>query len=101
MTAAETHARLYFVSGRVQGVGFRFFVEAEARALKLKGYVRNLHDGRVEVYAIGSERSLGELRRQLESGPPGSRVERVEEREAPRRSNYQNFVIEASGAASI
>ena len=94
-----TQARLYFVAGRVQGVGFRFFVEAAARALGLKGYVRNLYDGRVEVYAIGNEASLARLRQQLEAGPLGGRVERVEEREAPRK-NYKEFVIEASGEAS-
>jgi acylphosphatase len=100
MTAVETHARLYLVSGRVQGVGFRFFVEREARTLRLKGYVRNLDDGRVEVYAIGDERSFRALRRKLESGPAGARVESVAEREAPRKDNYREFSIEAGGAPS-
>ena len=48
-----TSARRYFVRGRVQGVGFRYFVERAAAELKLTGYTRNLDDGRVEVYAAG------------------------------------------------
>jgi acylphosphatase len=89
------HARLYLVEGRVQGVGFRFFVEEVARGLGLKGYVRNLADGRVEVYAMGERAVLARLRTQLEVGPRASRVERVEERVAAQRE-YDDFVIEAS-----
>ena len=73
-------AKVYLVKGRVQGVGFRFFVEQEASQLGLRGYVRNLYDGSVEVYAIGTESALQRLRLQLELGPPASRVEQVEER---------------------
>jgi acylphosphatase len=100
MTAEQTDARLYLVSGRVQGVRYRFFVEREAQVLGITGYVRNLYDGRVEVYALGSRRSLEKLRRQLESGPPGARVERVEQHEASRRDR-KGFVIDPSGPASI
>ncbi|MBI3933902.1 MAG: acylphosphatase [Acidobacteria bacterium] len=92
-------AKLFFVEGRVQGVGFRFFVEAAANRLGLRGYVRNLYDGRVEVYAVGEEKVLDRLRKQLEQGPPGSRVERVEERAAAAK-NYSAFVIEASGEST-
>ena len=88
-------ARLYRVKGRVQGVGFRFFVEAEARRLRLRGYVRNLYDGRVEVYAIAKESVLAQLRERLEMGPPASRVEQVEE-QAAALQDYTEFVIEAS-----
>ena len=52
-------ARRYFVRGHVQGVGFRYFVERIAADLKLAGYTRNLDDGRVEVYAVGSPAKLG------------------------------------------
>ena len=97
--ASRKQARLFYVEGRVQGVGFRFFVEDEANRLGLRGYVRNLYDGRVEVYALGEEVSLERLRRRLEQGPPGSRVERVTERETPRKS-YNDFSIEASGEPS-
>ncbi|MBI2820527.1 MAG: acylphosphatase [Acidobacteria bacterium] len=94
--ASRKQARLFYVEGRVQGVGFRFFVEDEANRLGLCGYVRNLYDGRVEVYALGEEVSLERLRSRLEQGPPGSRVERVMEREAPQKS-YRDFSIAASG----
>jgi acylphosphatase len=86
-------ARLYRVHGSVQGVGFRWFVERAADQLALPGYVKNLYDGTVEVYAIGSEEQLGELRQHLERGPRGARVTRVEENPAPLRP-YRNFRIE-------
>jgi acylphosphatase len=95
--AARAQARFFLVEGRVQGVGFRFFVEHEATRLGLRGYVRNLHDGRVEVYALGEELLLQQLRDRLEQGPPGSRVERVTERQAPPES-YRDFSIAASGS---
>lgn len=86
-------AKLYVVKGRVQGVGFRFFAEHAASDLGLKGYVRNLPDGRVEVYATGDEHSLEELRKQLQEGPRAARVEGVEEQDAPLKQ-YRNFSIE-------
>lgn len=88
-------SRRYHVSGTVQGVGFRYFVERVARQLKLSGYVRNRSDGRVEVYAIGLVASLEELRRELERGPRGAFVSRVEEEEAPLESQFSHsFSIE-------
>jgi acylphosphatase len=86
-------ARQFLVAGRVQGVGFRFFVEREANELGLRGYVRNLSDGRVEVHAEGDESALASLRERLERGPLGSRVERVEEREAA-ATHHKEFVVE-------
>ena len=88
-------ARLYVVEGQVQGVGFRFFVERVASELGLKGYVCNRYDGSVEVYAVGEEEALGQLREQLELGPRAARVERVVERPAPLR-NVHTFSVEAS-----
>ena len=96
MKKEAKQARLYIVKGRVQGVGFRFFVEHEAKALGLRGYVRNCYDGNVEVYAIGEEKMLQQLRGRLEQGPPMSRVEQVEERIAAMQ-DYREFMIEASG----
>ena len=78
----ETLARRFYVSGIVQGVGFRFFAERVAARLGLGGYVKNLFDGRVEVYAIGSAAQLNALKNELQRGPRMATVEDVTETEA-------------------
>lgn len=83
MRAMAQTARRYFVRGRVQGVGFRNFVEIVAHELGVKGWVRNLDDGRVEVYAVGSIDALEELNGRLWRGPLWSEVRGVEVQEAP------------------
>jgi acylphosphatase len=70
--------RSYHVSGRVQGVGFRWFTARAARRLGLSGFVRNLDDGRVEVLASGSDGALSELESTLRQGPPHAWVEAVQ-----------------------
>ncbi len=75
--------RKYCVEGRVQGVGFRWFVHREAEALGLRGSVRNTENGCVEVIAAGTAELLTKLRTALEQGPRGSRVDRVEENDLP------------------
>lgn len=91
-------ARRYIVEGSVQGVGFRFFVERVARQLGVAGYVKNLHDGRVEVYAIGAGEELAELKRRLAEGPHAARVRRVEEEEAAPVERYRgHFSVEFEG----
>jgi acylphosphatase len=65
------------VEGRVQGVGYRDYVRRRAMQLGLVGYVMNLKDGRVRVHAEGAREVIEELMRQLEKGPPLSRVDRV------------------------
>jgi acylphosphatase len=65
------------ISGRVQGVGFRWFVREEARRLGLSGWVTNLPEGEVEVRAAGEGSSLERLRRALEVGPTGAEVQAV------------------------
>jgi len=67
-------AKRYFVSGNVQGVGFRYFTQCAAERLQLNGYTRNLPDGRVEVYAIGPADQLAKLRSVLDRGPWGATV---------------------------
>jgi acylphosphatase len=69
--------RLYLVSGKVQGVGYRRFVEKQALALGLRGGVRNLRDGRVEVWALGSGDQHGRFEEELRRGPMFSSVENV------------------------
>jgi acylphosphatase len=91
----ETLAKRFYVSGAVQGVGFRFFVEDVAAKLGIAGYVKNLFDGRVEVYAIGSADQLEALKRALERGPRMARVEQVTESDAEILSEFSHgFTIE-------
>ena len=87
-------ARRYFVSGIVQGVGFRYFAQRAAERFHLSGYARNLPQGRVEVYVIGTAEQLAKLRSALERGPWGATVSEVREEDAATDSNYANgFVI--------
>jgi acylphosphatase len=67
----------FLIQGRVQGVGFRWFVHREASELALRGWVRNTEEGEVEVVAAGSAEDLAELRLSLHRGPRGSRVDHV------------------------
>ncbi len=75
-------AKRYFISGTVQGVGYRYFVRQRALRLELAGFVKNLRDGRVEVYAIGPVTALASLREALECGPTGASVSGVTEEDA-------------------
>jgi acylphosphatase len=82
------------VHGRVQGVGFRFFIEDHARDLGLAGYARNLTDGRrVEVVAEGGRAALERLVAALRQGPPGSYVERVDTSWEPATGEFRGFGI--------
>jgi acylphosphatase len=71
--------RHFLVRGRVQGVGFRWFVHREASELGLRGWVRNTDEGDVELVVAGADHALTELRYALDRGPRGSRVDRVHE----------------------
>ena len=71
------------ISGRVQGVGFRWFVREEARRLGLSGWVTNLPSGDVEVRASGEDRAVERLRRALEVGPTGAEVAAVQDIDEP------------------
>jgi acylphosphatase len=76
-------ARRYFVSGTVQGVGYRYFARQLAQRLGIAGYVKNLRDGRVEVYVIGPASVLASVRAELERGPDGASVSSATEEPAP------------------
>jgi acylphosphatase len=94
LMATAQIARRFFVSGIVQGVGFRYFTQDEAERLHLAGFVRNLRDGRVEVYAIGSQENLARLRSAVERGPRGAMVQRVAEESAELDTKFaQEFNI--------
>ncbi|PYP35615.1 MAG: acylphosphatase [Gemmatimonadetes bacterium] len=84
-----TSAR-FLVHGRVQGVGFRWWVWGRATALGLRGYARNLRDGAVEVVVAGPEPALAELESLLQQGPPAARVERVEKSQIPHELTIPN-----------
>jgi|ERR1022692_1006385 acylphosphatase len=86
-------ARRLIVRGRVQGVGFRWFVEREAHILQLAGWVRNNHDGTVEVLAIGTHEQLAGLRSRLQQGPPAARVDLVEESAAESIVGLNSFQV--------
>ena len=90
-------AKRYLVSGMVQGVGFRYFTQAAAEKLHIGGFVKNLRDGRVEVFAIATPQQHLELRAVLERGPRFSSVTEVlEEPAVPDRQYEGDFFINPS-----
>jgi acylphosphatase len=94
MSKANFIARRFFIRGRVQGVGYRYFAQRAAVELQLGGFTRNLDDGRVEVYAVGTPEQLSELAGRLWKGPRFADVRGVEEQEAAVQQ-YDTFHIEA------
>jgi acylphosphatase len=89
-------AKRYIVRGRVQGVGFRWFVDNEARQIGVAGWVRNNLDGTVEVLAMGTEQQLHALRSKLQKGPRAARVDEVKELPAEAISGLDTFRIEGA-----
>ena len=81
------------VSGRVQGVGFRWFVVESARDLGLVGWVRNLEDGRVDLWAEGPGEALDALERTVRQGPRHARVERVERSAEIASGEFRSFDV--------
>jgi acylphosphatase len=86
-------ARRLVISGRVQGVGFRWFTQDRASREGVTGWVRNLPDGRVEALVEGEEEAVTRVERALHAGPRGARVEHVyvDEEEV---GGYRSFTIE-------
>ena len=95
-TEKQIEARTFVVRGRVQGVGFRWFVEREAHMLGVSGWVRNNHDGSVEVLAVGTRDQLSGLRSRLHQGPRAARVDAVQEAEAKPVPGLTTFRIEGA-----
>lgn len=92
MTAAEARSGAEIViQGRVQGVGYRNFVERKAGQLGLAGYVMNLKDGRVRVRVEGRREAIDDLVRDLEKGPPLARVEHVAVTWRPSTGRFISF----------
>jgi acylphosphatase len=95
MKKEEIEARRFFVSGRVQGVGYRVFAQRVAEELGIGGFARNRHDGRVEVFAVGRARKLDALRRVLRKGPMMASVTDVSEEPASVDAGYaERFFVE-------
>ncbi len=90
--------RHFLIKGRVQGVGFRWFVHREAAEIGLRGWVKNTDAGHVEVVAAGDEEQLAELRTALQQGSRGSRVDAVVEHalEEPEGDKLGTFEIEGA-----
>ena len=98
MTSTEktTEARRFLVRGRVQGVGFRWFVEREAHILGIAGWVRNNADGTVEILAQGTGDQLSGLHARLRQGPRAARVDNVDVAEVRPSANITSFRIEGA-----
>ena len=87
-------ARKYFISGQVQGVGYRYFAQRVARELGVRGWARNLDDGRVEILGVGTIRQLEGFEGELRVGPPAAEVRGlVMEPEAPPSPRFTGFLI--------
>jgi acylphosphatase len=89
-------ARRYVISGRVQGVGFRYFAQATATREGLHGWVRNLPDGRVEAAAEGDADALERFEWALRHGPRGARVEQMEIEHTVPGERDSGFAIQES-----
>jgi acylphosphatase len=87
-------ARKFFIRGSVQGVGYRYFAQRSAARHQVRGYVRNLADGRVEAFAQGAEPSVEAFKHDLMAGPTYSSVEDVEEIVLEPNRAFSSFRIE-------
>ncbi len=96
MNDTSIQARRFIVRGRVQGVGFRWFVEREAHILGIAGWVRNNHDGSVEIMAQGTRDQLSGLHSRLREGPRAARVDAVEVSEDRVADGLSSFRIEGA-----
>ena len=90
-------ARWFRLSGRVQGVGFRFFAHEAAQIEGLSGWVANLADGRVDVWVEGDADAVERVERKIRRGPPAARVDGVETLDAAPAGRYTGFEIRHGG----
>lgn len=90
--AAEKIQKHIYISGRVQGVGFRAFTRSQAAVLDIKGWVKNLHDGRVEAVIQGEKNKVIQMAKKLKKGPSFARVDDFEI-EVEEIENFDGFEI--------
>ena len=83
-----------YVSGRVQGVGYRYFVVSKANMYKIKGYTKNMYDGRVKIIACGDKLNLDLFIQELRKGPTFARVKNLEISDLTASTHYDNFRVE-------
>jgi acylphosphatase len=86
-------AKHYLIRGRVQGVGYRYFALEAAERHQIRGYVRNLPGGEVEVHAVGEEIALDLFKQELEQGPRMARITNIAEQDLPVSQLYSSFLI--------
>ncbi|HVS21931.1 MAG TPA: acylphosphatase [Pyrinomonadaceae bacterium] len=87
-------ARKFFISGDVQGVGYRFFAQRAAARHQVVGYVKNLDDGRVEAFAEGPAHDVESFKHDLAAGPRFGFVKHIEEINTDPVGSYSSFRIE-------
>ena len=94
-TAAKTAMRRahVFVTGRVQGVGFRAFTRREALVLKLTGWVKNLRDGRVAAVIEGPAEKVEALLKKIRRGPPAARVDKLDIADETHKGEFDTFQV--------
>jgi acylphosphatase len=95
-TDKPIEGKRFIVRGRVQGVGFRWFVEREAQMLGVAGWVRNNHDGSVEVLAQGTRDQLAGLHSRLREGPRAARVDAIDVTDVRPTEGVNSFRIEGA-----
>jgi acylphosphatase len=93
VSRGQQEGRRLLISGRVQGVGFRWFTRRAAVELGVTGWVRNLPSGDVEVQATGSPSALARLKQELERGPGGARVSSVGEEQIASVPEWEGFEV--------
>ena len=86
-------AKRYLVRGQVQGVGYRYFAKGSAERLGVKGFVRNLPNGDVEIHAEADDTTLGVFKHELERGPRMATVTEIIESDATASGLYSSFLI--------
>jgi acylphosphatase len=95
VVSQNLQAKRFYVTGMVQGVGYRFFAQRVADRLGVAGYAKNLRGGDVEVYAIGTPEQFRALKAELERGPRAASVSYVSEEDAEVEPRYAgSFIIE-------